>query len=563
MAPTKLRDLVRSIRACKTAAQEREVVQKECAQIRNGFRAEDKEYRARHVAKLLYIHMLGYPAHFGQLECLKLVTSSRFSDKRIGYLATMMLLDESKEVTMLVTNSLQMDLNHQTQYVSGLALCCFGAIMSEAMARDLSGEVQKLIKSSNSYIRKKAVLCAVRIIRKVPELTEDFIPATRSLLDERNHGVLLTGVTLIHEMCTTYPDSVTHFKRVIPKLIKILKSLITSSYSSDHDVGGVTDPFLQARILQLLRKLGLQDAEASERMSVILPQVTTNTESTKNVGNAILYEAVKCIMEMDAESALRLMGITTLGKFLTNKDRNIRYVALTMLLRTVQNGQADAVQRHRATIIDCLREPDITIRRRALALTFALISPSNVTALVGELLSFLEVADEEFKGYMTTELLKCSARFAPDRQWHIDTVLKVLTSAGTYLTEDNITTVVALFADSPQLQGYIVKQLYQALKASFVVQPLTQVGVWCIGEYGDLLLAPDATGADTPAAGTVLDLLQYILSSTVTLRATREYALTAVMKLSARIGGEDARIRAIIGKYSNHVDEELQQRAVE
>ena len=43
----------------------------------------------------------------------------------------------------------------------------------------------------------------------------------------------------------------------------------------------------------------------------------------------------------------------------------------------------------------------------------------------------------------------------------------------------------------------------------------------------------------------------------------REYTLTAVMKLSTRVGGEDARIRAIIGKYANHVDEELQQRSVE
>jgi hypothetical protein len=54
-------------------------------QIRDGFRKEDAETRARNLSKLLYIHMLGYPAHFGQLECLKLVTSNRFSDKRIGF----------------------------------------------------------------------------------------------------------------------------------------------------------------------------------------------------------------------------------------------------------------------------------------------------------------------------------------------------------------------------------------------------------------------------------------------------------------------------------------------
>jgi Adaptin N terminal region len=56
------------------------------------------------------------------------------------------------------------------------------------MARDLAGEIEKLMKSPNAYIRKKAVLCAFRIIRRVPELMEIFLPATRSLLNEKNHG---------------------------------------------------------------------------------------------------------------------------------------------------------------------------------------------------------------------------------------------------------------------------------------------------------------------------------------------------------------------------------------
>ena len=64
----KLRDLIRAVRACKTAAEERGVISTECALIRTAIKEEDEKYRHRNVAKLMYIHMLGYPTHFGQME---------------------------------------------------------------------------------------------------------------------------------------------------------------------------------------------------------------------------------------------------------------------------------------------------------------------------------------------------------------------------------------------------------------------------------------------------------------------------------------------------------------
>ena len=78
-----------------------------------------------------------------------------------------------------------------------------------------------------------------------------------------------------------------------------------------------------------MRLLGKGDAKASETMNDILAQVATNTDSTKNVGNSILYETVMTVLEIEADSGLRVMAINILGKFLSNRDNNIRYVVIS------------------------------------------------------------------------------------------------------------------------------------------------------------------------------------------------------------------------------------------
>ncbi|XP_012542648.1 AP-1 complex subunit gamma-1 isoform X2 [Monomorium pharaonis] len=572
-APTRLRDLIRQIRAARTAAEERTVVNKECAYIRSTFREEDSVWRCRNIAKLLYIHMLGYPAHFGQLECLKLIASPRFTDKRIGYLGAMLLLDERQDVHLLITNCLKNDLNSPTQFVIGLALCTLGAIASPEMARDLASEVERLMKSPNAYIRKKAALCAFRIIRRVPELMEMFLPATRSLITEKNHGVLITGVTLITEMCENSVDTLNHFKKecghreIVPNLVRILKNLILAGYSPEHDVSGVSDPFLQVKILRLLRILGRNDVDASEAMNDILAQVATNTETSKNVGNTILYETVLSIMDIKSESGLRVLAVNILGRFLLNNDKNIRYVALNTLLKTVY-VDTSAVQRHRSTILECLKDPDVSIRRRAMELSFALVNSNNIRNMMKELLLFLERADPEFKAQCSSNIVMSAERFAPNKRWHLETLFKVLVAAGNYVRDDVVACTIQLISETQPQQGYAVSALWHALeKDTSDKQPLAQVATWCIGEYGDLLLyGPSSEDAETPVNLTedeIIDVYQRLLWNPQNTVVTKQYTLLSLTKLSTRFQKGHEKIRQIIDTFGSNLHIELQQRGIE
>jgi AP-1 complex subunit gamma-1 len=97
---------------------------------------------------------------------------------------------------------------------------------------------------------------------------------------------------------------------------------------------------------------------------------------------------------------LRVLAINILGRFLSSSEKNTRYVsvlaprryihpatysyvALNTLMKTLST-EAAAVQRHRTTILELVHDMDITIRRRALELSFALVNETNVLSVTKE-----------------------------------------------------------------------------------------------------------------------------------------------------------------------------------
>lgn len=126
---------------------------------------------------MLFFNLLGYPTHFGQVECIKLVASPNFTEKRIGYLGLSQLMDESTDILMMVTNQIKKDLNEKgNNFVIALGLTAIAEISTEHMCRELYPEVKRLMKNaSNSYIKQKAVLAAIRTIKNIPDVIEDFL----------------------------------------------------------------------------------------------------------------------------------------------------------------------------------------------------------------------------------------------------------------------------------------------------------------------------------------------------------------------------------------------------
>lgn len=349
-------------------------------------------------------------------------------------------------------------------------------------------------------------------------------------------------------------------------MVKALKDVANSPYAPEYDISGITDPFLHIRLLRFLRILGHGDADASDCMNDILAQVATKTESNKNAGNAILYECVETIMSIEDNSGLRVLAINILGRFLSNRDNNIRYVALNMLMRAI-TVDAQAVQRHRATILECVKDSDASIRKRALELLYLLVNESNVKSLTKELIEHLEVSEQEFKGDLTAKICSIIEKFSTEKIWYIDQMLKVLSEAGNFVKDEVWHALIVVISNASNLHGYTVRSLYKAVQTSGEQESLVRVSVWCIGEYGEMLVNStgmlDIEEPITVTESDAVDVIEISLKNHTSDLTTRAMCLIALLKLSSRFPACSQRIKDIVVQNKGSLVLELQQRSIE
>ena len=86
-------------------------------------------------------------------------------------------------------------------YIAGLALTAAANVCSESMARDIFSDVLQRMQCSDPFLKKKACLCMINVLEKVPEMIDDMIKVLPPLLSDEDHGVLISGkisLQLIH-----------------------------------------------------------------------------------------------------------------------------------------------------------------------------------------------------------------------------------------------------------------------------------------------------------------------------------------------------------------------------
>ncbi|GBM44341.1 AP-3 complex subunit delta [Araneus ventricosus] len=100
-----LTDLVRGIRNNKD--NETKYIAQCIEEIKEELRQENISVKSNAVAKLTYLQMLGYDISWAAFNIIEVMSSTKFTFKRIGYLAASQSFHEDTEVLMLTTNMIR------------------------------------------------------------------------------------------------------------------------------------------------------------------------------------------------------------------------------------------------------------------------------------------------------------------------------------------------------------------------------------------------------------------------------------------------------------------------
>ncbi|CAF2159774.1 unnamed protein product [Rotaria magnacalcarata] len=200
-----LHDLVRGIRNHKD--NEAKYINEAMDEIKQELKQENAAMKANAVTKLLYLQMLGYDISWSAFNIIEVMSSNKFTFKRIGYLAASQCFHDGTDVLMLTTNMIRKDLTSSSMYEAGIAMSGLSCFINGDLARDLANDIMTLMSSTKPYIRKRAVLLLYKVFLNNPEALKPAFPRLKEKLEDPDPGVQSAAVNVICELARRNPKN--------------------------------------------------------------------------------------------------------------------------------------------------------------------------------------------------------------------------------------------------------------------------------------------------------------------------------------------------------------------
>lgn len=407
-----LNDLVRGLRNNKNT--EAKYVTECLDEIKQELRQENMVIKANAVLKLSYIQMIGYDVSWAAFNMIEVMSSQKFTHKRIAYMAASQSFHSDLDVLMLATNLIKKDMNSQNQYDAGVAMVGLSCFVSPDLARDLANDIMSMMVSSRPYIRKRAILLMYKVFLNFPESLRPAFPRLKERLEDEDQGVQCAAVNVICELARKNPQN---YLSLAPLFFKLMTT------SSNN--------WMLIKIIKLFGALCPLEPRLGKKL---LEPLTSLIHSTSAM--SLLYECINTVVAGVPEHQPSLqLCVTKLRLLIEDPDQNLKYLGL-LLLNKILKTQPKLVLGHKDVILQCLDGNDESIRYRALDLISGMVTKKTLVDIVKKLMAHMEKSEgSSYRDELLSKILKmcsqCNYQFITSFEWYIDILLQLSTVDGT------------------------------------------------------------------------------------------------------------------------------------
>ncbi|CAA2992736.1 AP-4 complex subunit epsilon [Olea europaea subsp. europaea] len=524
-------DLIKSIGETRSKAEEDRIVLREIDTLKarlsspNTPKFKLKEYLMR----LIYVEMLGHDASFGYIHAVKMTHDESLSLKRTGYLAVTLFLNEDHDLIILIVNTIQKDLKSDNYLVVCAALNAVCRLINEETIPAVLPQVVELLGHQKEAVRKKAVMALHRFYQRSPGSVSHLISNFRKRLCDNDPGVMAASLCPLFDLIVIDVNS---YKDLTVSFVNILKQVAERRLPKSYDYHQMPAPFIQIKLLKILSLLGNGDKKSSEQMYTILGDIIRKCDSDSNIGNAVLYECICCVSSIHPNPKLLESAADTISKFLKSDSHNLKYLGIDALGRLIRISPEIAEQ-HQLAVIDCLEDPDDTLKRKTFDLLYKMTKSSNVEVIVDRMIDYMiSINDHHYKTEIASRCVELAEQFAPSNQWFIQTMNKVFEHAGDLVNPKVAHNLMRLIAEGfgedddtadSQLRSSAVESYLRIIGEPKLPSNFLQVICWVLGEYG----TADGKYSASYITGKLCDATE-AHSTDDTVKA---YAVTALMKI--------------------------------